>query len=98
MSANALRRLELDCLRGSPVAQCSPYNPSIDENEADATADDQLLSHLVGEVTEVSLVEAGLRSVYDLHATGRKSKSSNSKKDKKHSKKAKVSKSPNCYR
>ena len=80
VSANALRHLEYDRLRVAPVVQSSLAAPPIDEDDADATVDGQLLSHLVGEVSEVSLDETVDRSVYDLHVTGRKSKNSNSKK------------------
>ena len=62
------------------MVQSSLAAPSLDEDDADATVDGQLLSHLVVEVSEVSLDETGVRSVYDLRATGRKSKNSSSKK------------------
>ena len=62
------------------MAQSGSVPLSLDDDEADATIDGQLLSHLVGEVSEVSLDESSLRSAYDLHVTGRKSKGSNSKK------------------
>ena len=61
VSANALRHLEFDRLRVSPVVQTRPLDPSLDDDDADATVDGQLLSHLVGEVSEVSLDEGGLK-------------------------------------
>ena len=75
------------------MAQSGSVPISLDDDEADATADGQLLSHLVGDVSEVSLDESSLRSVYDIHVTGRRSKGSNSKKaNRKGSKNSKFSK------
>ena len=82
VSANALRHLEVDRLTVSPKAQSRSYIPLLEEEEADTTEDGQLLSHLVGEVTEVSLDESRLESVLDLQASRRKSKGS--KKSKKY--------------
>jgi hypothetical protein len=45
-----------------------------------ATIDGQVLSHLVGAVTEVEVDEDGLGSLIDLYAFGRKSKSAKNKK------------------
>ena len=55
----------------------------VDDDEANATIDGQLLSHLVGEMTEVDMDEVELGSIYDLHASGRKSKSAKDKKKQK---------------
>ena len=56
--------------------------------------DGQLLSHLVGEVTEVGMDEIELGSIYDLHASDRKSKHTKDKKNKKMRMIAKQPKSP----
>ena len=74
VSANALRHMEIDRVRASPNAKCTPVNHSLDDDEATDTVDGQLLSHLVGEVSEVGLDEAMLGSIYDLQASSRKSK------------------------
>ena len=62
------------------------------------TIDVQLLTHLVGEVSEGGLDEAMLSSLYDLKASDRKSKVGSLKKNTTPRKKAKVSKSPNVSR
>jgi hypothetical protein len=67
---------------------CTSYD---DEEEAIATTDGQLLSHLIGEVSDVIMDEARLSSLYELKASGRKSGSCSSKKGKKPMKRAKVS-------
>ena len=64
-------------------------------SEANATSDGQLLSHLIGDVSEVGLDEDGLSSLYELRATGRNSKSNSNKRSRK---RAKFSKSPNVSR
>ena len=59
----------------------------MDEEELHDTIDVQLLSHLVGDVSEGGLDEAVLSSLYDLKASDRKSKAdSNKKKIKRHGK------------
>jgi hypothetical protein len=94
-SANALKRMEFDRLKCTPKCLGKSDFLSLDEEEeAYAIADGQLLSHLVGEVSEVGLDDVALGSVFDLKATGRKSKSGASKKFTRSSKKAKLSKSP----
>jgi hypothetical protein len=50
------------------------------DNELHANTDGQLLSHLVGEVSEVGLDEAMFGSAFDLKASNMKSKSSFTKK------------------
>ena len=96
VSANALRHLEFDRLTVSPKAQSRSYSPLLEEDEADTTEDGQLLSHLVGQVTEVSLDESRLESVLDLQASRRKSKGS--KKNHKPQSKVEVAKSKKCSR
>ena len=66
VSANALRQLEFDRLTVSHKAQSMSYSSLLEEEEADTTENGQLLSHLIGEVTEVSLDEMRLESVLDL--------------------------------
>lgn len=61
-----------------------------DDDEANASVDGQLLSHLVGAITEVGMDEDELGSIY---GSGQKSKSTKGKKVKK--KNAKKSRSPN---
>ena len=74
---------------------CKPATSIIDEEEMHATVDGHLLDHLVGEVAEVdSDDESGLSSLFELKASGRKSKSSSCKRNKKSFKRAKVSKIP----
>jgi hypothetical protein len=58
-------------------------NLNLAEEEANVTMDGQLLINLVGIVSEVDLNEVMLSSLYDLQASGRKSKSSSNKKLKK---------------
>jgi hypothetical protein len=93
VSANALRHMEFDRLKVTPKVSSKPDISPVDEDELYSDTDGQLLSHLVGEVSEVGLDEAVLNSVYDLKASSRKSKSSSTKKTARPSKKAKVSKS-----
>jgi hypothetical protein len=61
-------------------------NTELDDEEANATLDGELLSSLVGVVLEIDLNEAMLGSLYELQASGRKSP------NKRTSKRAKVSK------
>ena len=63
----------------------------LNEKEANATSDGQLLSHLIGEVSEIGLDEDGLCSLYELKTSCRKSKSASYNLPRKQ---AKCSKSP----
>jgi hypothetical protein len=93
-SANALKRMEFDRIKCTPKLKSKVHiSTSDDEEEAYATTDGQLLSHLISEVSEVGSDEAMLGSIYDLRASSRKSKSNLGKKGSRPSKKAKVSKS-----
>src|SRR4051812_41052731 len=74
VSTNALKHMEYDRLKVYPGASSRSVTTSQDDEEANATIDGQLLSHLVGELTEVDMDEVELGSIYDLHASGRKSK------------------------
>jgi hypothetical protein len=66
---------------------------SDDDDEAYAISDGQLLSHIVGEVSEVGLDDALLSSVYEVRAKYRKSRTFSFKKNAWPNKKARVSKS-----
>ena len=79
VSTNVLRHMEFDRLTVIPKASTVLTATYEDEEEANATSDGQLLSHLVGDVSEVGLDEDGLSSLYELTATGRKSKSASNK-------------------
>jgi hypothetical protein len=76
LSTNVLRHMEYDRLTVSPKLENIVENTRLDEEEAIATIDGQLLSSLVGVVSETDLEEAMPGSLYDLCASGRKSKSS----------------------
>ena len=79
VSTKVLRRMEFDRLTVIPKAS-TMFEPTYeDEEEANATSDGQLLSHLIGKVSEIGLDEDGLCSLYELKASGRKSKSSSNK-------------------
>jgi hypothetical protein len=90
LSTNVLRRMEFDRPKVSPKLHDVLDDTDIDEEEANATMDGQLISNLVGIVSEGDLNEAMLGSLYELQASCRKSKSSSNKKPKK---RVKVSKS-----
>ena len=55
----------------------------LDEEDHHDTIDVQLLSHLVGDVSEGVVDEATLSSLYDLKASNRKSKAASLKNNKK---------------
>ena len=86
VSTNVLRHMEYDRLTVIPKASTVLTATYMDEEEANATSDGQLLSHLIGEVSEVGLDEVGLSSLYELTATGRKSKSASNKASRKRAK------------
>jgi hypothetical protein len=83
ISASSLRQMEFDRLK---VALVSPSKPVFSLSDKDdegvyAVSDGQLLSHLVGEVSEVSLDDDVLGSVFELQATERKSRTSSIKRN-----------------
>jgi hypothetical protein len=80
LSANVLRHMEYDRLTVDPKLRNVVDDTALDEEEANATLDGQLLSSLVGVVSEIDLNEATLGSLYELKASGRKSKKSPNKK------------------
>ena len=93
LSVGVLKHMEIDRLKVSPKCNASIPNPETEEeDEADAKYDGPLISHLVGEVTEVGLDDARPGSMFcDFTASSRKSKSNSSKKKQKPPKKAKSS-------
>ena len=94
-SSNALKHMEFDRLKATHRVLSKPTIPTIDEEEMHATIDGHLLSHFVGEVAEIdSDDESGLGSLFELKASGRKSKASSCKYNKRSSKRANVSKTP----
>ena len=92
VSTNAMKHMEYDRLKVYPCASSRSVTTPLVDDEVNAIIDGQLLSHLVGEVKKVDLDEDELGSIYDLHASGRTSKSA---KDKKNKKMKKVEKQPN---
>ena len=90
ISTNVLRHMEFDRLTVIPNVSTELESTYLDEEDANATSDGQLLPYLVGEVLDGGLDDNGLSSLYELKASVRKSKS----KSNKSRKRAKVSKSP----
>ena len=86
VSANALRHMEVDLARVTNNVKSRPAVSPLDEDEVTVNVDGQLLSHLVGEVSEVGLDESGLGSIYDLQASGRKFKTHPQRRIKSHAK------------
>jgi hypothetical protein len=76
VSANVLKHMEYDRLTVGPKSQNIADITETDDEEAIATLDGQLLSSLVGVVSEVDFNDSTLGSLYELQASGRKSKSS----------------------
>jgi hypothetical protein len=72
--------MEYDRLTIDPKLRNVVDNTDLDEEEVNATLDGQLLSSLVGVVSEIDLNEATLGSLYELKAFGQKSKKSLNKK------------------
>jgi hypothetical protein len=82
-SSNILRHMEFDSITVGPKLLNAVDNTDLDDEEANATMDGQLISSLVSIVSEGDLNEAMLGSLYELQASSRKSKSSSNKKPKK---------------
>jgi hypothetical protein len=80
VSANVLRHMEYDHLTVDPKLRNVVDPTELDEEEANATLDGQLLSSLVGAISEIDLNEAMLGSLYELQASGHKSRKSPEKK------------------
>ena len=81
LSANVLKHVEYDRRKVSPSVSIKPVTSHIDDDEANDILDGQLLSHLVGEVSEVDLDDGMLGSFDDLYVTGRRSKSAKNKRN-----------------
>ena len=94
LSTKALKRMEYDRLTVTPKVSAKSAPPPLDEDELHDTIDVQLLSHLIGDVSECGFDEAMLSSAYDLKASSRKSKSESLRKKKSPRKKAKCTTSP----
>ena len=94
VSTNVLRHMEFDRLTVIPKVSTELSSTYDDEDEAIATSYGQLFSHLIGEVLDGGLDDDGLSSLYDLKASGRKSKSSANKSRKR----TKLSKAPTVSR
>jgi hypothetical protein len=94
VSAAALSRMEFDRIKVAPVSPSKPDISLSDEDDEDvyAVLDGQLLSHLVGEVSEVGLDDDALGSCFELQATARKSRTSSIKRNAWPNKNAKVNK------
>jgi hypothetical protein len=60
VSTRVLRHMEFDRLTVIPKASTQVDTTYLDEEDANTTSDGQLLSHLVGVVSEVGLDEDGL--------------------------------------
>ena len=71
--------MEYDRLTVIPKAGTVSTTTYLDDDEANAIADGQLYSHLIGEVLEGGLDDDGLSSLYELKASSRKSKSDSNK-------------------
>ena len=78
LSASILKHVEYDRRRVSPSVSNKPVASPIDDDDVNTTIDGQLLSSLVGVVSEIDLDETMPGSLYDLCASGRKSKSTSS--------------------
>jgi hypothetical protein len=83
VSAKVLKHVEIDKLKVSPQVMPKDVFNHSDDEDVDAIHDGQLLSHLVGEISEVGLDEAMLGSFDDLTPISPKSKSQSSRKNKK---------------
>src|SRR6266540_7482735 len=90
VSAKVLKQVEIDRLKVSPKLPNKVIITELDDEDADAITDGQLLSHLVGVVSEVGLDEARIGSFCDLQASSRKSKSTSVKRNKRTSKRMKL--------
>ena len=58
--------MEFDCLTVISKVSTVLTATYLDVEEANATSDGQLFSHLIGEVSEIGLDEDGLCSLYEL--------------------------------
>jgi hypothetical protein len=88
-SGNVLRQTELDRLTVASNGSTEPATSIVDDDEDDDILDGQLLSAIIGSVTEVDLEHSELSSVYDLNASARGSRSSAGKKSRRYGKNTK---------
>jgi hypothetical protein len=94
VSANALKLMEFDRIKLTPTIS-SKSDTSLTKNEdAYAISDSQLLTHLVGEVSEVGMDDGALGSCIELQAVEGKSRLSSIKRNAWPNKNVKVTKSP----
>jgi hypothetical protein len=98
VATKAPRRIEFDRFKFTlKVSSKSDITLIDDEEELHANTNGQLLSHLVGEVSEVDLDVVMVGSIYDLKASSQKSRSSSTKKNLQHVKEYQVVKISNCF-
>ncbi|XP_071677192.1 uncharacterized protein [Lolium perenne] len=87
VSANVLRQTELDRLTVAPNVSTGPETTVIDDADDDDILDGQILSAIIGNISEVDLEHAELSS--DLQASERGSRSSAGKKSRRYGKNSK---------
>jgi hypothetical protein len=98
VATKAPRRIEFDRFKFTlKVSNKSDITLIDDEEELHANTNGQLLSHLVGEVSEVDLDVVMVGSIYDLKASSQKSRSSSTKKNLQHVKEYQVVKISNFF-
>jgi hypothetical protein len=83
VSSNVLRRMEVDHLTVTPKVLAFSNTTYVDDVEVIATTDGQLLSQLIGEVSDVIMDEARMSSLYEMKASAQKFGSCSRKKGKK---------------
>jgi hypothetical protein len=91
VSSNVLRRMEVDRLTVTPKVSTFSNTTYVDDEETSDSFDGQLLSQLIGEVSDMICYEDRLSSLYELKASGQKSRSCSSKKGKMPKKRANAS-------
>nr|XP_051221777.1 uncharacterized protein LOC127340034 [Lolium perenne] len=89
VSVDVLRQTELDRLTVVPNVSTGPETSVIVDDEEDDILDGQLLSAIIGNISEVDLEYSELSSVYDLKASARGSRSSAGKKSRRYCKSSK---------
>jgi hypothetical protein len=94
VAVRALKRVEVDRVVVALKGSCCQTDSELNDEDDRAAYDGPLLSHLVGDVSEVGLDDDGFVSLYELKASARRSKSSSNKKTQKPSKRTRTTKSP----
>jgi hypothetical protein len=97
VSTNALKYIEFDHVKVTPKFPSKSNTTHLDEEELHARVEGQLLSHLVGEVSEVGLDEAMLSFMHDVKASSWKSKSNSVKNNKRPCKKDEIIQISKCF-